>query len=187
MRDRQYDPSRRQFIKTVGVTTLGAAAFGVPQFIPRQAAANQTRRPPNAPISLGLIGMGNRGMELLRALLALVQRENIRIAAVCDADDNRLEEASKNAGPQTAFYRDYRYILQRKDIDAVVLATPDPWHGVQFVQAAEYGKHIYCEIPACNTIADGQAILAAVKRTKIVAQIGAQGFVCPKRLSCKAI
>ena len=57
-------------------------------------------------------------------------------------DEKKLEAASKAIGPQADVYRDYRYVLQRKDIDAVVIATPDHWHGVQFVHSAEAGKHV---------------------------------------------
>ncbi len=87
----------------------------------------------------------------------------VNVSAVCDVDDKRLENAAKIAGPRADVYRDYRYILQRKDIDAVMIATPDHWHGVQFVHAAECGKHIYCESPACATIEEGKAMLEAAQ------------------------
>jgi predicted dehydrogenase len=103
----------------------------------------------------------------------MVDRMNkgeLNVAAVCDVDEKRLEKAAQIVGPKAALdnflYRDYRYILQRKDIDAVIIATPDHWHGVQFVQAAECGKHIYCESPACVTIEEGKAMIKAVRNPR---------------------
>jgi predicted dehydrogenase len=77
-------------------------------------------------------------------------------------------------------YRDYRYILQRKDIDAVVIATPDHWHGVMTVHAAECGKHVYVEKPACCTIDEGKAMVKAARENKISVQVGSQGRSQPE-------
>jgi hypothetical protein len=92
-----------------------------------------------------------------------MDRGQANIAAVCDIDERRLENASRTAGPQADVYRDYRYVLERKDIDAVVIATPDHWHAVQTVHAAECGKHVYVEKPACCTIGEGKAMIEAAE------------------------
>ena len=92
------------------------------------------------------------GGHHLRDMVNRREQGQVNIAAVCDIDKNRLINALKTAGPGVEPYHDYRYILQRKDIDAVVISTPDHWHAVQMVHAAECGKHVYVEKPACCTI-----------------------------------
>jgi predicted dehydrogenase len=103
------------------------------------------------------------------------RRGELNVAAVCDVDENRLANASKRAGPKAGVYRDYRYLIDRKDIDAVVFGTPDHWHGVQTVHAAERGKHVYVEKPACCTIEEGKAMVAAANKFKVSVQVGSQG------------
>ena len=117
------------------------------------------------------------GMTHLTNMLRFQKEGKVRIAAVCDADDNRLEAAVENAkaGGATAMpYRDYRYILERKDIDAVLIATPDHWHAVQTVHACQTGKHVYVEKPASVTVREGQAMVAAARANKVAVQVGAQ-------------
>ncbi|HQH06748.1 MAG TPA: acyl-CoA dehydrogenase family protein, partial [Phycicoccus sp.] len=111
--------------------------------------------------------IGGREGQGFKMAMRVLDKGRIHIAAVCDADERRLAAASQLAGPQADVYRDYRYILQRKDIDAVVIATPDHWHAVQTVHAAESGKHVYVEKPACCTIDEGKAMIAAARRNKI--------------------
>jgi predicted dehydrogenase len=164
---------RRDFLKTASAAAA-VAAFGVPQFVPGRALGDG-KGGGNERLTLGVIGVGGRGSEHLRNMVGRVERGELNIAAICDVDAKRLEKALETAGPQAEAYRDYRSILERKDIDAVILATPNHWHGVQFTQAAECGKHIYCETPACSTVEEGKAMVAAAKKAKIAAQIGAQG------------
>jgi predicted dehydrogenase len=104
----------------------------------------------------------------------------VQIAAVCDVDENRLRKAGETAGSQAERYRDYRYVLERKDIDAVVIATPDHWHGVQMVHAAECGKHVYVEKPACCTIEEGKAMVSAAENNGVSVQVGSQGRSQPE-------
>jgi predicted dehydrogenase len=113
-------------------------------------------------------------------MLARQSRGEAEVAAVCDADENRLADALKSAGPKATPYRDYRYLLERKDIDAVVIATPDHWHAVQTVHAAECGKHVYVEKPACCTIEEGKAMVAAAKKNNVCVQVGSQGRSQPE-------
>jgi predicted dehydrogenase len=172
--------TRRGFLKTTGAVALGGAALAGPQFIPSRVLAQGWNPGANARLTLGLIGMGGMGMVHLQAMLEREAQGLVNLAAVCDADDNRLKTAAQAAGPRTAVYRDYRYVFQRRDIQAVILATPNHWHGVQFVHAAECGKHVYCENPACLTIEEGKAMVAAAEKSRIVAQIGAQGRSQPE-------
>ena len=98
----------------------------------------------------------------------------VNIAAVCDVDEERLADAVKKAGVGVQPYRDYRYILERKDIDAVVIATPDHWHAVQCVQACETGKHVYVEKPSSVTVAEGRAMERMARKHQRVVQVGSQ-------------
>ena len=78
------------------------------------------------------------------------------------------------AGEKAGVYADYRRILERKDIDAVLISSPDHWHAVQTVHACEAGKDVYCEKPACNTVAEGQAM---VRATKSQTSVGAHAMI----------
>ncbi|MBN2581075.1 MAG: Gfo/Idh/MocA family oxidoreductase [Pirellulales bacterium] len=166
--------TRRRFLKT------SAAALALPQFIPAGILAAGRNPGAHGRLILGLIGMGGMGLAHLRAMLERAGQGQVGVAAVCDVDEKRLQAAAQAAGPRTLVFRDYRYVLQRKDVDAVILAAPDHWHGVQFVHAAECGKHIYCEKPACSTIEEGKAMIAAAEKNKTVAQIGSQGRSQPE-------
>ena len=134
----------------------------------------------NDKITLAHIGVGGMGGFHLGAMVDYMKKGVVNIAAVCDCDDGRLTNASATAGPQADVYRDYRYVLERKDIDAVVIATPDHWHAVQTVHAAESGKHVYVEKPAACTIEEGKAMVAAAKNAKVTVQVGSQGRSQPE-------
>lgn len=120
------------------------------------------------------IGVGGMGMTHLNNMLRFEKEGKVQVAAVCDVDENRLEAAIENASAGVEPYRDYRYVLQRKDIDAVLIATPDHWHAVQTVHACESGKHVYVEKPACVTVVEGRAMLNAARRHRVAVQVGAQ-------------
>jgi len=171
---------RRTFLTTAGSLAAAGAALGVPQVIPSTALAAPDRAGANERVLVGHIGMGGRATGLYRELAPLRKKGVTASIAVCDVDENRLAKAATTVGPQAAVYRDYRYLLQRKDVDAVVIGTPDHWHAVQFVHAAECGKHIYCEKPACCTIEEGKAMAAAAEKAKIASQIGSQGRSQPE-------
>ncbi len=171
---------RRAFLKTAGAAAAAGAAVGVPQLVPSKALAAPGHTGANDRILIGHIGMGGRALGLWRELGSLRDKGETESIAVCDVDEKRLERASKTVGPQADVYRDYRYILQREDIDAVVIGTPDHWHGVQFVHSAECGKHIYCEKPACCTIEESKAMVEAARKAGIASQIGSQGRSQPE-------
>ncbi len=163
---------RRTFLKAAGATA--AAAMATSSFIPAHASGANER------LTFGFIGVGGMGGYHLQDMKSRMDRGEVNIAAVCDIDERRLENASRTAGPQADVYRDYRYLLERKDIDAVVIATPDHMHAVQTVHAAECGKHVYVEKPACCTIAEGKAMIEACNRAKIAVQVGSQGRSQPE-------
>lgn len=165
---------RREFLATT------TAAVSLPYLIPSGVLGQPGKKPASEKLTFGHIGVGGMGTYHLNDIKSFVARGEAHIAAVCDVDDNRLAAASKLAGPQADVYRDYRYVLQRKDIDAVIISTPDHWHAVQMVHAAECGKHVYVEKPACCTIEEGKAMVAAAQKNKISVQVGSQGRSQPE-------
>ena len=171
---------RREFLKTAGAAT--GTALAAPYLIPSGVLAASDREGANERLTLGCIGVGGMGGYHLNDLVGRAQRGQVNIAAVCDVDDHRLAnalaQAAKTGGKVTP-YRDYRYLIDRKDIDAVVIATPDHWHAVQMVHAAECGKHVYVEKPASCTIEEGKAMIAAARKHKVSVQVGSQGRSTP--------
>ena len=172
MTDRKVRVPRRGFLKTAGAAT--ATAFAAPYLVPSGAMAA------NEKLTFGHIGVGGMGGAHLRGIKSRMDRGEANIAAVCDVDERRLENASRMAGPQADVYRDYRYVIERDDIDAVVISTPDHLHAVQTVHAAECGKHVYVEKPACCTVEEGKAMIEACNRAKIAVQVGSQGRSQPE-------
>ncbi len=165
---------RRSFLK-VGAAALGTAVVGFPDIISSHARAAAGRPGANGRLTLGYVGVGGRGTANLNAVSARIASGDLAVAAVCDVDENRLAKALTKAGPGATPYRDYRYLLERKDIDAVVISTPDHWHAVNMVHAAQCGKHVYVEKPACCTIAEGVAMANAARENRICVQVGSQG------------
>jgi predicted dehydrogenase len=166
--------ARRSFLQAVSA----AAAF--PAFVPSGVLAREGAPGASDRLTFGHIGVGGMGTYHLHDMLDRARKGFVNVAAVCDVDENRLAAAAKLAGPQAVPYRDYRFILGRDDIDAVVIATPDHWHGVQTVHAAECGKHVYVEKPACCTIEEGQAMIVAARKNKVSVQVGSQGRSQPE-------
>ena len=179
--------SRRDFLKTATVA-LGAGAFGFPTLIPRSALGTPGRPGANERFVIAHVGVGGMGNTHLNNMLRFEKEGKVRIAAVCDADDNRLEAAWTNTGQKATPYRDYRYILERKDIDGVIIATPDHWHAVQTVHACQTGKHVYVEKPASVTVREGEAMVAAARANKVAVQVGAQARTAKGAwYTCRAI
>lgn len=169
---------RRRFLKTTAFVT-GTIVL-VPEFIPSEVFSAAGRPGANERLTIAHIGVGGMGNGHLGYMLAREKRGDVNVAAVCDVDQKRLENAFSRLSEKGSAYKDYRYILERKDIDAVVIATPDHWHGVQTVHAAECGKHVYVEKPACCTIEEGKAMVAAAKKNKVSVQVGSQGRSQPE-------
>jgi predicted dehydrogenase len=154
--------SRRTFLAT-------AASYG------RILGANDRPR-------IGVIGTGGRGQYLMKESLKLGGTE---LVAVCDIYDVRRAQALKIAGPQAEQYADHRQVIARKDIDAVIVATPDHWHAPIAVEALRAGKDVYVEKPMCHNPKDGQAMVKAVRETGRVLQVGMQGRGLPQFVAAK--
>ncbi len=121
---------------------------------------------------LGVIGTGGRGQYLMRELNKL---GDVDYVAVCDVYDARRDQAEKAAGREVKKYGDHRQLLDHKEIDAVIIATPDHWHSPIAVDALRAGKDVYVEKPMVHNPQDGQAIVKAVRETGRVLQVGTQG------------
>ncbi len=167
---------RRGFLQRSGAAVLGASTIALPQILPaRVLGAAFTQPTPKDRLNIAHIGVGGMGNGHLGYMLARQSRGEVNVVAVCDVDEKRLGAAVKSTGGKATPYRDYRYILERKDVDAVVIATPDHWHACQTVHACQTGKHVYVEKPACCTIEEGKAMIRAAHENKMCVQVGSQG------------
>jgi predicted dehydrogenase len=173
------EKSRRSFITNAAKAAIGASLF--PSIVTaRDRALHQENLQrikqhysANDQLQIALIGSG--GMGVADATTALTV-PGIKLLAVCDLYDGRLAEAKKRWGNDIATTRDYRDILNRRDIDAVIIATPDHWHKDISVAAMNAGKHVYCEKPMVHEISEGTAVVAAQEKNKVVYQVGSQGL-----------
>jgi len=168
--------TRRRFLKG-----MAAAGFGLPAIVPRSVFGDDRKASPSARINLGFIGCGKMANDY--HLSTLLQFGDVQAVAVCEVDKNRREHARKRvekayAENRTytgcAEYTDFREVLARKDIDAVVIATPDHWHAIPIIEACKAGKDVYCEKPLTLTIAEAKRCIDAVRKHKRVLQTGSQ-------------
>ncbi len=160
--------SRRNFLKGAALATTAISAT-------RVLGANDRVR-------LGVIGTGGRGKYLMQELNKL---GSVEWLAVCDVWDVHRDEAEKIAGVTVKKYLDHRQVLNLKEIDAVIVATPDHWHASIAVEALKAGKDVYVEKPMVHTPKDGQAIVRAVRENKRVLQVGTQGRALPQFVEAK--
>jgi len=134
------------------------------------SAASYQRIPgANDRVQLGFIGVGNRGDQDLTAFLEYADQQ---VTAVCDIRDDYMERAAEKTRTNPIRVHDYRKLLERKDIDAVVISTPDHWHALQTIDACNAGKDVYVEKPLSLTIVEGRRMVEAAKRTRRVVQVG---------------
>jgi predicted dehydrogenase len=103
--------------------------------------------------------------------------------ALCDVDSSHLDKAATRVGGHPKMYKDFRRLLEDKDVDAVFIATPDHWHALMAIMACEAGKDVYVEKPACLTIEEGRAMVRAAERYGRVVQVGSQGRSQPAAYS----
>jgi len=149
--------TRREF--ATGVAALSATAVG-----------SQTRDA-NERVRLGFIGVGNRGGQLLSAAL---KNPDVEIVALCDVYAPYLDRAQARLGRPAAVYADYRKLIERPEVDAVIVATPDHWHALQTVDACDAGKDVYVEKPLSVTIVEGRKMVEAARRNNRIVQVGLQ-------------
>ena len=182
--------SRRTFLRQS--SSVAAVALAVPNLVPAQVLGRDGLVPPSERVTMGFIGVGGQGSgHLLGGAWTYLAggytaRPDVQVLAVCDVWRDRRERAKQRvnehyaktagAGKYTACeaYVDFREVLARPDIDAVLIATPAHWHATMAVMAAKAGKDIYCEKPSAITVREGQAVLEAVRRYGRVYQAGTQ-------------
>lgn len=180
MEQKQNDKglSRRDFLKSAGMTTAGVVAGSL---ITSSAKAQTAPASPrvigaNDRINVGIIGVGGMGSGHLNMLKGMQEDQNIKVVAVCDVWDKRLEHARASLHlPHTWTYKDYRKLLERSDIDHVVIATADHWHAPIAIAAMESGKTVYVEKPMTHTFEEAVAMWKTAKRTGKLVQVGSQG------------
>ena len=167
-----------------------SAAFGFPLIIPATALGRDGRPAPSERIVMGSIGVGgfnpnhddSQGTALLKAF---INRREVQIVAVCDVDTTHRQRARRivnehyadsasGARVSCGAYGDFRELIARKDVDAVIIALPDHWHAIPVILAARAHKDIYAEKPLALTVAEGRIMAEEVQRQKVVFQTGSQ-------------
>ncbi len=149
---------------------LAASAAAAVTILPRHVLGGPGQKPPSEKLNIAVIGAGGRGADDIKEL----QGENI--VALCDVDWERAAETFKRF-PKATRYRDFRVMLDKeKNIDAVVVATPDHCHAVATMAAIHHGKHVYCEKPLTRTVFEARAVAKAAREAKVATQMGNQGM-----------
>ncbi len=186
---RDRDLSRRRFLARTAAAS--GAAIAAPLFVPAAVLGKEGRPPPSERIVMGCVGTGGRGTSNLRTF---IQNPDVQIVAVCDVEkrssryyrgrtagreparevveQHYAKAKTANAEKSCRAFGDFRELLAIGDIDAVSVATPDHWHALVSIAAANAGKDIYCEKPLANSVAEGRAVAEAVRRNDRVLQTG---------------
>jgi predicted dehydrogenase len=164
--------NRRTFIRKSAATTAG---LGLAGSLPLSAFSHSRIPGSNDRITLALIGAKNMGWGDLKDLL---EQPNVVCKTLCDVDDavlaDKARELVEGGHNKPLLEKDYRRVLEDKDIDAVIVGTPDHWHCLPTVEACEAGKHVYVEKPLANSIGESNAMLDAARRTRRLVQVGQQ-------------
>ena len=173
--------NRRKFISN---TSLTSAGIGMSVMLPSELWAHPVA--PSDTLNVALIGCRNMGFGILQHHLS---NPGVKCVALCDIDDTVLNEKAaeinKKFNQTPKLYKDFRKLLEQKDIDAVIIGTPDHWHCLIMVYALQAGKNVYCEKPMANSIAECDIMVRAAAYYKKTVQIGQQqrsGFVFQKAM-----
>ncbi len=164
--------SRRTFLKN-SVTTM--AGIGLASMLPQSANGKVNSTSPNEKLVIGLIGCKGMGNANLKDFL---KQPNVECAALCDVDDEwlnlRAKEVTEASNVKPKLYKDFRNLIENKDLDVVIIGTPDHWHCLPMVYACEAGKDVYVEKPLANTIEECNIMLKAARKYNRVVQVGQQ-------------
>lgn len=171
--------NRRQFIKKsleAGVAAAGLAALAPGAANAQTAQSNNNVIGANDRLRVGLIGCGGQGRGDLRQMLRI---KNVECVALCDVDDEQTGRAQKMVEGEPEQHpalltRDFRRVLDMKDLDAVIIGTPDHWHALPTILACQAGKDVYVEKPLSISIAEGRAMVNAARRHNRIVQMGTQ-------------
>ncbi len=151
--NKKHTYTRRDFVKT------SIAAFTTLTILPRHVYGGAGVTPPSEILTRAVIGTGGMGMGHVTGM-----NKGCKLLAVCDVDEKHLANALKAAGPDAKGYKDWQEVIARKDIDIIHIPTPPHWHALMSIAAAQAGKDIWCEKPMSRTIAEGEAVVAAVAK-----------------------
>lgn len=173
------DRNRRNFLQqaSAGIAGVGLSELSAEQVLSPLTAVSQDRvAGANRRIRVGLIGCGGMGWSDLRDMLRL---GNVECVALCDVDDNQVANIRNNVEKNfnqkpTLLTRDFRRVIDHKEIDAVIVATPDHWHALPTVMACQAGKDVYVEKPLSLTIGEGRIMVDTARKYKRVVQMGTQ-------------
>jgi len=163
--------SRRNFLQTTaGVAGAVLAGRAIPLDADPEYAI-PTSVPASDQLQLGIVGIGMQGSGLLSNAIAL---PGVQCVSACDLYDGRHTLAKEIAGPSVATTRRYQDLLDNKNIDCLIVAVPDHWHGKIVCDSVSAGKDVYCEKPMSHNVADGAAMVAAAQKTDRIVQVGSQ-------------
>ena len=153
---------RRRFLQSAAASAAGLW-LGAPQFLRAQDGPSA-----NDKLNIGVVGVGGQGGFSIGQLKSIAN-----LVALCDVDEQHLNAAAQQF-PGAKTYRDFRRLIDQKDLDAIVVATPDHTHAVASVAALKSGRHLYCEKPLARTISEARIVTETARRLKRVTQIGTQ-------------
>jgi len=153
--------NRRDFIKRAAFTT-GGVSLSMAGFSTTKVLGANDR------IRLGVIGTGKQGVDDMQNFM----KQGVEVAAVCDVYEPNLANGLKAAGGQAKTFKDFRQVLDDKEIDVVLIGTPDHWHPLAMVEACKAGKDVYVEKPICVAVEEGQKMVAAARANNRVVQVG---------------
>jgi predicted dehydrogenase len=153
--------NRRDFFKRAAVGTAGVS-------LAMSGASTGSVLGANDRIRLGLIGCGRQGVDNMRHFI----KQGVEVAAVCDVYEPNLQKGLEAAGGKAKALKDFRQVLDDKEIDAVIVATPDHWHPLPTVMACQAGKDVYVEKPICVAVEEGKKMVEAARKYKRVVQVG---------------
>ncbi|MEA4979884.1 MAG: Gfo/Idh/MocA family oxidoreductase [Petrimonas sp.] len=167
--------NRREFLKkmAIGAATLHSAPSLLSAKGEKLVKGVRTPVSPNSFVNIGLIGKGGMGTSDTLTALSV---DGVKLVGVCDLYDKRLNEARAQWGNELFITKEYKEILSRKDIDAVIIATPDHWHQPIAIEAMNAGKHVYCEKPVIHKLGEGKALIEIQKKSGVLFQVGSQGM-----------
>ncbi len=162
--------SRRDVLKTAGAV---AAAGALPMLARAEEPARPRWQGANDKIVFGLIGCGGMGASNMRSFMNF---PDVEVAALCDVDSARMPDDIKAVetkyGRRPALYKDYREMLERKDIDAIIVGSPDHWHALNLIHTCQAGKDAYCEKPISHNLLEAKRMVDAKRRYNRVVQVG---------------
>ena len=174
-------PSRREFIEESAALVAGVVAC--PYVLADKSVETRGPRSPNERFGIGAIGMRYQGTVIAEQTLPFGD-----VVAICDVDREHAETARRKLGDKADLYEDYRKILDRRDIHAVTIGTPDHWHTAMAIAACRAGKDVYCEKPLTLTVDEGKLLRKVVEETGRVLQVGSwQRSDWRFRLACELV